>query len=383
MGITNYDYAIIGAGAAGLNLAITIANHSFFKDKEVVIVDSDHKNVNDKTWCFWSDEITSVDKIISKKWDTAIFTNRKGEKHKLELAPFTYNMIHSIDFYDHAKEELNKHNNVHWLQSKVIDVLEDDAGIQIITDKNSLRVAEHVFDSRISEQFQSDTLSTKLLQHFKGWVIETEQDHFDDSSFVMMDFSLIWKDTTSFTYVLPYSPKKALIEFTFFSPALVNDEDYDQMIQKYIMNHLGINSYSVSAVEQGVIPMSDYRFEQHNTTQVTKIGTAGGWVKPSSGYSFHNALKLSKQLTKNIVNGERPSKGLLNSKFRFYDSVFLDVLFSNNHKGPDLFADMYQKNSVTKIFKFLNEETTLPEEIKIMSSFPMGMFNTALFRKLF
>ena len=49
MGITNYDYAIIGAGAAGLNLALAMTKDPFFKSKSIVLLDPAKKDVNDKT----------------------------------------------------------------------------------------------------------------------------------------------------------------------------------------------------------------------------------------------------------------------------------------------------------------------------------------------
>ncbi|MEM6361165.1 MAG: lycopene cyclase family protein [Bacteroidota bacterium] len=383
MGITNYDYAIIGAGAAGLNLALAMTKDPFFKSKSIVLLDPAKKDVNDKTWCFWHEETTFLEPIISKSWKKAVFATRRGEEYVLELSPFSYHMIRAIDFYNYAKKELGSHSNVYWLEEKVKDLSTYEDEVKIYTPTKEIKIKEHIFDSRVTEDFQKDTSSIKLLQHFKGWVIETEKESFDDSSFVMMDFSLIWKDTTSFSYVLPYSTKKALVEFTFFSPDLVDDSDYDIMIKKYLHDHLNISKYTLYETEKGVIPMSDYPFQKGNSSKITKIGTAGSWVKPSSGYSFRNAIHLSQQIVDNIVQGKAPAEGLISSKHRFYDALFLDVLYSKNYLGPDLLATMYQKNKVQQIFKFLNEETSFLEDLKIMSTFPMAPFNKALLKKIF
>ncbi|MEM9857414.1 MAG: lycopene cyclase family protein [Bacteroidota bacterium] len=380
MSTISYNYAIIGAGAAGLNLALAMVDHPHFRDKSILILDPDQKIANDKTWSFWETSDNKLDQIVSKKWNKTVFTDRKGVSQHLDLKPYTYKMIHALDFYTHAKTCLGRYSNIVWKQDKV-DHIENEE--MIITEQAEYKVDGHIFDSRISGKFNTDTSSIKLLQHFKAWVIETDQDHFDDSSFVMMDFSLIWKDTTSFTYVLPYSAKKALIEFTFFSPELVQDQDYDQMIERYIKEHLNIAEYSVTDVEKGVIPMSDFPFHKASSKKVTKIGTAGSWVKPSTGYSFQNAICFSKEITENIAKGRRPAEGLLSAKHRFYDALFLDVLYSKNEMGPDLFASMYQKNKIQKIFKFLNEKTSLLEDLKIMATFPKAPFTKALVGKVF
>lgn len=47
-----FDYAIIGAGAAGLNLAMAMLNDPFFEDKRILIIEKEDKEINDKTWSF-------------------------------------------------------------------------------------------------------------------------------------------------------------------------------------------------------------------------------------------------------------------------------------------------------------------------------------------
>lgn len=106
-----------------------------------------------------------------------------------------------------------------------------------------------------------------------------------------MDFRLKYKDSTSFTYVLPVSEKEALVEFTFFTPYLTEETIYDEQLKKYIEEYLKITNYTIAETEKGVIPMTDFPFHEDSTPKITKIGTAGSWVKASSGYSFKNTEK--------------------------------------------------------------------------------------------
>ncbi|MEM6525155.1 MAG: lycopene cyclase family protein [Bacteroidota bacterium] len=380
MSTISYDFAIIGAGAAGLNLALAMVEKPYFKEKTILILDPDEKIKNDKTWSFWEKDENKLEAIVVKKWSKAVFKDRNGKSELLDLKPYSYKTIHALDFYNYAKNTLAQYTNILWEQTEVSGIENEEI---IHTSETKYKIDTHIFDSRISGEFSADTSSTKLLQHFKAWVIETDEEYFDDSSFVMMDFNLVWKDTTSFTYILPYSTKKALIEFTFFSPDLVREEDYDLMIERYIKENLNISEYVISGIEKGIIPMTDYPFHKANSSKVTKIGTAGSWVKPSSGYSFRNAIHLSQRIVNNIAYNKPPAQGLLSAKHRFYDALFLDVLYSKNHLGPDLFASMYQRNKVQKIFKFLNEETSFLEDLKIMSTFPKTPFTKALLGKIF
>ena len=58
-------------------------------------------------------------------------------------------------------------------------------------------------------------------------------------------------------------------------------------------NYCHTSDYEVINSESGVIPMTSYPFYRDSTKNITKIGSAGGWIKPSTGYSFMNCEKNS------------------------------------------------------------------------------------------
>ena len=51
--VYDYDYIIIGAGMAGLQLANAFIDDSHFKSKSILIIEPHQKNPTEKTWCFW------------------------------------------------------------------------------------------------------------------------------------------------------------------------------------------------------------------------------------------------------------------------------------------------------------------------------------------
>ena len=176
--------------------------------------------------------------------------------------------------------------------------------------------------------------------------------------------------------------RTALVEFTLFTSALISSDDYDKMLRQYLGEVLKLESYRIKEVEMGVIPMSNYPFHKHNTHCITKIGTAGGWVKPSSGYSFKNSDRFSKKIIQNIKTGAVPSAGIAVGRFRKYDSLFLDVLANRNELGASMFTAMYSQNSPQSILKFLDEETTLFEDLNIMRAFDQQLFMLTLLKQL-
>jgi len=380
MDSTIYNYAIIGAGCAGIHLAIAMMEDSFFADKQILVLEKEAKETNDRTWCFWENDAGKWNDLISKSWSKGRFY-ASSKKHQLDMSTYQYKMLRSIDFYNYGKNKIREAKNFHWINDSVTTINSNGKNT-ILGEKQSYQ-AKHIFDSRIHPDFyKTDDRYTRLLQHFKGWIIETEEDAFDPDEFVIMDFRLKWKDSTSFNYVLPLSKRKALIEFTLFTDDLIADEQYDQILSKYLSNYLAINNYQITEVEKGVIPMSDFPFHHQHQEHLTKIGTAGAWVRPSSGYSFKNAEKYSRQLITNIKNKKRPSTGIARNRFRKYDSLLLDILKNKNELGEEIFSSMFAKNQAKQIFKFLDEETSILEDIKIISSFRSAPFLRALFNQL-
>ncbi|MGM0636304.1 MAG: lycopene cyclase family protein [Bacteroidota bacterium] len=377
----HYDYIIIGAGAAGLNLAIAMVENPFFLLKEILILDKLSPKNNRKTWSFWEEKNGKWDDIITKNWDRCEIVS-KEKKINIPLNSYRYKTLKSDDFYALAKSKINSHNNIVVVQEEVTNLDEDVDSVLIKTDKNTY-TATYVFDSRPPKlDRKCQPKASILLQHFKGWFIKSSTSVFDEKSFKMMDFSITDNGKTSFTYVLPFSPNEALIEFTYFSPELVDEDRYDQFIEKYIAQQLALseNEYEVIETEKGIIPMTNYPFWENSTARVIKIGTAGGWVKASTGYSFKNAEKNAALICQNIINELPISRGLHAKKHRFYDSIFLDVLETENHYGETLFKRMYEKNKIEKIFRFLDEESNLLEELSIISSLADKPFYDAFFR---
>lgn len=376
----HYDYIIVGNGLAGLQLALKMISDSFFNEKQIALIDPSVKNNNDKTWSFWETGNSKWDNIAHKSWSKAsVITSKKNID--LVLDPYLYKTIHAVDFYNHAKKRLSEKENISFIVEHVESVTEDDI-VNVLTNKNRY-TATHVFDSRIPEKFSINSKdSISIIQHFKGFIIKTEDDVFNDSHITMMDYRLKDGEQTTFTYVLPFSETTALVEFTYFTSQIVNEDTYDTFIKTYIKDYLKIDNYTIIDTEKGQIPMTNFPFEKFNTKKVTKIGTGGGWVKGSTGYSFKHTEKKVAKIVANIKANKTPSNSLFKTRFKFYDKVFLKVLKDENHKGEWVFQQFYDKNSIQTMFRFLDEDSTFIEELKIMWSLFSWSFIKAFFKTL-
>jgi lycopene beta-cyclase len=114
-----------------------------------------------------------------------------------------------------------------------------------------------------------------------------------------------------------------------------------------------------------------------------QIGTAGGWTKASTGYTFKNADKKSSELVAFLLKKRDFRKFHKKTKFWFYDLLLLDILDRKNELGATIFSALFKKGNPTLIFKFLDEETSLTEDVQVIWKCPKGLFIAALFRVLF
>ena len=104
-----YDYAIVGAGAAGLQLAYALASDSYFNDKQVLIIDREEKSGNDHTWSYWEKGKGHYDDILWNSWTSGSF-HGKSKSKSFNLHPYIYKTLRSSAFYDFMKVQLNKQN---------------------------------------------------------------------------------------------------------------------------------------------------------------------------------------------------------------------------------------------------------------------------------
>ncbi|MDQ1167989.1 lycopene beta-cyclase [Flavobacterium sp. SORGH_AS 622] len=381
--IKHFDYIFTGTGLASLMTVYKMVMSGKFTDKSILLLDQDSKKANDRTWCFWDKNENVWNSVISKKWDLALFAD-ENFKRDLALKPYQYNQIRGIDFYNFVFESISKHSNITFLNEKVTDINELETHVYVGTEENRY-TTNYLFNSIYTKAFaESQTKYPVLQQHFVGWFVKTEREIFNPEEVTFMDFSVEQKGNTRFMYVLPTSKTEALVEYTLFSENLLSKEEYENEIQSYLKN-LGADQYKVLEKEQGSIPMTCYPFWKKNTKRVLNIGTAGGWTKASTGYTFKNSDKKSSELVSFLQADSSPKMNSFHKKnrFWFYDLLLLDILHRHNELGSSIFSSLFKKGNPVLIFKFLDEETSLLEDLQVISKCPKLPFVKALFRVIF
>jgi len=352
-----------------------------FRDKKILLIDKEPKTKNDRTWCFWEKEMGFFEELVYRKWGKISFLSNYFSS-TMDISPYQYKMIRGIDFYNYCFDEINKHSNIELVYGHSDGGFYHKEGITLILDGRQIELEHAVIFNSIYNPPAVSNGYIYLLQHFKGWIIETNSSSFNTLEATLMDFRISQEYGTAFVYVLPFSQTKALVECTFFTRNLLEQAQYDEALRSYIKVFLKIDHYSVMEQEFGVIPMTNEKFQFYRNG-VYHIGTAGGQTKSSSGYTFQFIQKQSQQIVDCMIRGELlctiPETP---KRFRFYDNVLLDILYHKRYSGKKIFTDLFKKNKPQQVFKFLDNETSLKEEMKIISSLPLFPFLKAAFWQL-
>ncbi len=372
-----YDYIMAGAGAAGLSLTYHLAKTPL-RDKSILLIDKEPKTSNDRTWCFWERGTGPFEAVVYRQWKDVFFYGA-GYDSLMDLGDYRYKMIRADDFYRFVREELKMLPNVQWVYGDISEVRDEPGGAAVVAG-GEVFSGNWIFDSRFGPSARVRQPGRHyLLQHFKGWEIQTATPAFSPAKATLMDFRIEQHGETRFFYVLPLDARRALVEFTVFSGELLPDDYYDEEVGRYLRDFLKLDAYQALHKEFGVIPMTDHPFPRQQGKHIIYLGTAGGQTKASTGYTFRRIQQHSQALTKALLETGKPYVTAPGKpQFALYDSMLLNVMARNRYPIKDIFTLLFQKNPPARILKFLDEDTSFAEDLKIMYSTPYAPFLAAL-----
>ena len=395
-----YDIIFAGAGLSALSLATRIVKMPFFQGKKILLLDRDKKEKNDRTWCFWATpaELETMPPVITRSWPNLHFYSDPFSA-LLDTGDYQYHMVRGAGFYEWAKKELAQCPTVTWLHTDIQNIAQEGG---VVHTADGVFQADWVLNSAFTpvsllpeldkDHFQTpfSVISSPvppqyiyLLQHFKGWLVRTTEPAFDPSTVTIMDFRVEQSGHTRFVYVLPLSTTEALVEYTVFSPQLLPDAEYNTALKQYLQNFLNIQTYEIIETEFGVIPMTDYPFSPAKSGRVINIGTAGGFVKGSSGYAFKRTQRRTAAFAQTWATTGQPDTTVLQSPWRFraYDTVFLRALSDGLVPAHMVFSSFFKKLGGKAVFQFLDEDSNFLADFRALNAVPTLPFVRAAMRQ--
>lgn len=377
------DFLIAGGGGAGLGLARAMVE-SPLRGASILVVDPAAKDQNDRTWCFWGDASAPYAGIASHSWGKVKVISEGFEK-AFDLGDWRYWMVRGIDYYTAARRCLEAVPGVE-LRRGSVEKIEDGAEAACAVVDGEALSARYVFDSAIrpGELRLEPTRYHYLKQHFKGWEIETGQDFFDPRTATLFDFRTEQKQDLRFFYILPFSTRRALVEFTIFSVELLTRAEYESGLRDYIRGVLRIEDYRILSEEFGIIPMTDHPFPRRAGARVLNTGTKGGMVKPSTGYAFARMQRDALAVVNSLDRVGHPfALPASPARYRLFDSILLQILYRHGGWMKPIFLSLFRRNPIRRILSFLDETSTVWEDLLLIASLPPGPFLRALLKRMF
>jgi lycopene beta-cyclase len=361
-----FDYAFLGMGCANSLLVMALHKRGLLNSAQILVLEPAQKVRNDRTFCFWlsPEELKQVglEKLISHSWDRVSCNGQPAQA----LNDKKYYYLRAEVLFEHVQNLLMEVGAT-WRHE--------------VFNGEPQHLAKHVYDSR-PPHWEALAKDQELIhQSFFGWLIRAKEPIFDPSTFTMMDFNIEQQGQTQFMYVLPFDAHTALLEPTRFSPDKLCQTNATALLDSYLAPHQ--TTFEILETEQGCIPMCAANFDLPQVhSNVLPTGANAGKLKPSTGYSFVRNLRDVNQIADSLVLNKTFHRKKASARFVFYDRLLLEILHRRPHAGKEIFGRLFARNKAVDVMAFLDEETNVWQEVKLMSSLPILLFLAAALRFL-
>ena len=368
--MNNYDFIIIGAGCSGLSLLYEMNKSNILKNKTCAIFDKRKQFTKDKIWSYWNVFDHSFSDCLLNQWDKVIV--KGNEEIVLDCKDFTYQSVNSEKFYDKILKNVADNKNIKFFLDHSVDEISEEDGQITIKSKNETYKANLVFNSSLRN---NNTNDAKIYQHFYGCEVNFKESINLSKNPTLMDFNCNQGNWTHFFYTLPLGDKQIFIETTWISDQQnFTKEQYISEINEYIQKNLNYKKeYTLGYSEMGSIQM--FHFQQKNKyKKVIKIGTAANLTRKSTGYTFLNIQKFTKELVQKLIKNQIITNNQIKSKYNFLDRIFIKVLLEEKGNMYKIFLRLFKKNNTKDIVNFLSNSSNFIQDIKIILSMPKLIF---------
>lgn len=356
-GDTDCDIAILGAGLAGLSLAVRLAAPGF-AHLRILVLEARTDYRRDRTWSGWALRPHPFGGAVASRWDRWAVA-RPGQAATCAAPGLAYESIRSDTFYTLALDRIRAALHIELRLGTSANATEDGDTVILHLPDGTLR-AGLVLDTRPPASLGRHGLA----QVFLGQEIRTSRPVFDPGIVTLMDFRHPGRpgaaDAVHFTYVLPSSPCQALVEDTWFLPQGAHPPGaqaagHRAALRAYMAAHHGVDGYDVLFEETGSLPM-DPVFRPSTGRRLLPLGTAGGATRPSTGYAFGAIQARCDAIAADLAAGRLPGPGRPRpAMVRMMDRVLLHLLEHRPDQAPHVFTSLFARCPPAALVRFLND----------------------------
>lgn len=367
-----FDLVILGGGCAGLSLASRLAQAG--QDcPRCLVIESRAQYLNDRTWCFFADARTRAQHLVQHAWP-AVALSCGAERVEVACPATPYQMIEAQAFYADALEQIQRNSQMTLLMDcEVMAAAQNESLSWNITTTQGVFQTPCVVDTR--PVAQPKFVGPHLWQSFFGQVLCVDRDLFNSSCVELMQFDEDTEYGVSFTYILPFDARSALIETTVFHQKPVTEIALRARLQLRLDTLIGGEAFNVLRHEYAVLPMGVIQKPKVLRRGMVQAGLTAGAARPSSGYAFQRIQCWAVVCAEAILTGKPAvAQGDDSWLARSMDSLFLRVLRESPKQGPAMFMRMFSSMKVARIVRFMNDQATLLDRLALIKSMPLVTF---------
>lgn len=382
--VETVDAVVVGGGASGLSLVCHLAAAAWHGD--VLLVDDGAVPPDAPAWAYWSRGDGLLDGAASPGSDRLRVRGPDLDR-TLDLGPYRYRTITGPRLREATDVLLAGAPGTRQARGRVTAVRPDGDGALVRVDPLdggrpwTVRT-RWVFDS-VGPATADPPVTTPHLE-FVGHRVECDVDVFDSAVPTLMDFRTDQSAGLAFLYVLPTSPRAALVEHTRFvvpDGRPRPDADHQAALRRALAD-LGASRHRVVGVERGTIPLH-VAPPARPAGCVVPVGTPAGMVKASTGYGYARIQRHSAQIARSLVRHGHPFDVPGPDRWhRGLDALLLEVVRDEPEAVVAVFSRLFARNPAERVLAFLDEDTTLLEELLLFRTLPVAPYWRALVRRL-
>ncbi|NDP62823.1 lycopene cyclase family protein [Polaromonas sp.] len=378
-----FDIVIVGGGLSGLALAAELAQAEFSKLR-VLVLEQRKSYVRDRTWSYWKTPNNVAHRyshLERHQWSQ--WCVRQGVRIHQQASPTVtkdgkdakgacYCTLDADAFYSAAQCAISQSAHVELRLGTSVRQITGGDTPSVETSEGEVIHAAWVFDARPPAQ----TTANSLVQQFVGYEIKTGSDVFDPTTVELMHF----QPSTAglhFFYVLPYSPRNALIETTWISPASFKP-NFGAELQQFTASFFGSAAYEVVYEEKGALNLSLRATTPNNALHVAPLGRGAGTLRASTGYAFLETLAHAAQIAASLkshasmekLNHWVPVAFKRRALDEWMDTVFLQVLERDWSKSSWYFMQLFERLDADTMVAFLSGRASWRQRLLVAGALP-------------
>jgi lycopene beta-cyclase len=360
-----FDAIIAGGGLSGLSLAAHLAAGDW-RDRAVLVVDDpEPARAPAASWGSWTTGAGLLDDLAARTY-RRVRVYADGRSRVLPLGRYRYQLVRRPDLCRAVDALVSRCPGFSVRRGRVERIGSRDGLAEVVVDGEVLRAA-WAFDS-VTAVPPGRPVDARLA--FTGWEIRCPRPVFDPDSPVLFDFRTPQAGRARFIYVLPDDPHGALVElaeFTGRGTPPSSGEAHIAALTAYLKGH---GPYEVWRTESAVLPLRVCP-PARRRGRVMPIGLVGGLLKASTGYAYQRIQRDSAAIAASLARHGHPfAVPRSRPRHRLLDAVLLEVLDRDPAQLERAFARLFLTNPADRVLRFLDEDSALPDEVRLAASLP-------------